>query len=100
MVYSTSLVQARSHFFFHFGHFLGKGIGGFGGLGGAWGMLWDALGCFGRLRGGFGKLWGGTGEALRRLGGGLGGLGKTSGPARPKIYIQTTDQPLLRPHII
>ena len=95
-------------FFFILVIFLGKGIGGFGGLGGAWGSLGDTLGGSGEA---LGRLWGGSGEALGRLWGGLGeawgrfgGLGEDfgarppSGP--PKIYIQTTDQPLLRPHII
>ena len=76
---------------------------GFGGLGGAWGMLWDALGGSGEALGSFGealgRLCGGLGEAWGRFG----GLGEDfwarPPPGRPKIYIQTTDQPLLRPHI-
>ena len=53
MVYSTSLVQARSHFFLSLVIFLGKGCEGFGEAWGSWGIPWDTLG--------------GSGEALGRL---------------------------------
>ena len=42
----------------------GKALEAWGGLGRAWGMLWDALGGSVET---LGRLWGGSGEALGRL---------------------------------
>ena len=91
-----------------------------GGFGGLWGSLWGPLGAKNGLWGPLGKALGVFGKALEALGRlweGFGRLWEESArppparppparppparpPARPKIYIQTPDQPLLRPHII
>ena len=77
---------------------------GFGGLGGAWGMLWDALGGSGEALGSFGealgRLCGGLGEAWGRFG----GLGEDfwarPPPARPTIYTNSRSSAPWRPMLV
>ena len=64
------------------------------------GVLRVPRGGLGATLGGCGGLWGGLGETWGRFGGLGEDFGAHSPSGSPKIYIQTTDQPLLRPHII
>ena len=69
----------------------GSHIGALGVFGGLWRDFGRLGGDFGSLWGCFGELWGGSGSFWE----------EKRGAAKPNsLYIQTPDQPLLRPHIM